>query len=83
MMDNETRTTLLDICKVLQQLTAVCGDINRDNQRLLEENYLLSQAIKSMNNRLKTHIDGIHIRGYDDPATRDYLDEINKDLFKE
>ena len=61
MMDNETRTTLLNICSVLTDLTAICRQINSDNERLLKENYLLSNELKRMNNEL-TSIIGIKAR---------------------
>lgn len=61
MMDKETRTTLLNICSVLSDLTAVCRQINSDNEILLKENYLLSNELKRMNNEL-TLIIGIKAR---------------------
>ena len=58
-MDNETRTTLLNICSVLTELTAVCRQINSDNERLLEENYLMSQELKLANIKVNIIIESL------------------------
>ena len=58
-MDEETRTTLLNICNVLTDLTAVCRQINSDNERLLEENYLMSQELKLANIKVNIVIESL------------------------
>jgi len=53
MNDKTTATLFMSAFNILSSLTAICRQLNDDNQRLLEETYLISQELKQVKSNIK------------------------------